>query len=318
MVFGGGGLVLVTGGAGFVGSVVVERLVGWGVGVRVLVHRAGVPRVGVGVEVVRGDLVRPHSLRGVCEGVSAVLHLASRIGGSVGELEAVNVEGTRALLGEAARAGVGRVVQLGTAAVYGDGVHRGVVEGELVECPGSVTSVTRLAGERLVLAAGGTVVRPHLVFGRGDRWVVPGLVELLGSLPVWVEGGRARLSLVSVDVLAGVLAELAVGEGRVGGGVLHAGHPEPVSVRVLVETVAGALGLGLPVGEVDLAGALELVGGAQGGVLARRVRLVGVDRWYDSGRLWSRVGVSPGPGFVEAFAACAPWYRSVLSGGNPA
>ncbi len=152
----------------------------------------------------------------------------------------------------------------------------------------------------------------------GDRWVVPGLVELLGCLPVWVEGGRARLSLVSVDELAGVLAELAVGEGRVGGGVLHAGHPEPVSVRVLVETVAGALGLGLPVGEVDLAGALELVGGAQGGVLARRVRLLGVDRWYDSGRLWSRVGVSPGPGFVEAFAACAPWYRSVLSGGNPA
>nr|WP_237291730.1 NAD-dependent epimerase/dehydratase family protein [Streptomyces sp. Sge12] len=96
---------------------------GWGVGVRVLVHRAGVSRVGV--EVVRGDLVRPGSLRGVCEGVSSVLHLASRIGGSVGELEAVNVEGTRALLGEAARAGVERVVQLGTAGVYGDGVHRG-------------------------------------------------------------------------------------------------------------------------------------------------------------------------------------------------
>ncbi|MFI8345191.1 NAD-dependent epimerase/dehydratase family protein [Streptomyces sp. NPDC085639] len=304
-----------TGGAGFVGSVVVERLVGWGVGVRVLVHRVGVSRVGV--EVVRGDLGRPGSLRGVCEGVSSVLHLASRIGGSVGELEAVNVEGTRALLGEARRAGVGRVVQLGTAAVYGDGVHRGVVEGELVERPGSVTSVTRLAGERLVLAAGGTVVRPHLVFGRGDRWVVPGLVGLLGQVPWWVEGGRARLSLVSVDALAGVLAELAVG-GGVGGGVLHAGHPEPVSVRVLVETVAGALGLGLPVGEVDLAGALEWVGGAQGGVLARRVRLVGVDRWYDSGRLWSQVRVGPGPGFVEAFAACAPWYRSVLAGGAPA
>ncbi|MFI1652518.1 NAD-dependent epimerase/dehydratase family protein [Streptomyces avidinii] len=304
---GSGAGVLVTGAAGFVGSAVVECLVGRGVGVRALVHRAGVR---VGVEEVWGDLAVAGSLRGVCEGVGTVLHLASRITGSQEELRVVNVEGTRALLAEARRAGVGRVVQLGTAAVYGAGVRRGVVEGELVERPGSVTSVTRLEGERLVLAAGGTVLRPHLVFGRGDRWVVPGLVELLGRLPYWVEGGRARVSLVSVDALAGALAELAVRR-EVMGGVLHAGHPEPVSVRELVEAVAGGLGLPLPVGEVDLAGALELLGGGGGidPVLARRVGLLAVDHWYDSGRLWAGLEASPGPRFAEAFGACASWYR---------
>ncbi|MFI7354035.1 NAD-dependent epimerase/dehydratase family protein [Streptomyces avidinii] len=304
-------MVLVTGAAGFVGSVVVGRLVERGVRVRVLVHRVGMPvGVGVGVEEVWGDLAGASSLRGLCEGVGTVLHLASRIGGSPGELRAVNVEGTRALLVEARRAGVVRFVQLGTAAVYGDGPFRGVGEGELVERPGSVTSGTRLAGERLVLAAGGTVVRPHLVFGRGDRWVVPALVGLLGRLPFWVEGGRARASMISVDALAGVLAELAV-RGEVWGGVLHAGHPEPVSGRELVETVAGGLGLALPVGEVDLAGALDLLGGVGGvdPVWARRVRLLAVDHWFDSGRLWSGLAVSPGPGFAEAFGACASWYR---------
>ncbi|MFD3807576.1 NAD-dependent epimerase/dehydratase family protein [Streptomyces sp. NPDC058619] len=315
-VVGVGGRVLVVGAAGFVGSAVVRRLVGLGVGVRLLVHRVGVP-VGLagveGVEVVWGDLGVVGSLRGVCEGVGTVLHLASRVGGGWEECRVVNVEGTRALLGEARRAGVGRVVQLGTAAVYRDGVHRGAVEGELEEGPVSAASVTRWEGERLVLGAGGTVLRPHLVFGRGDRWVVPSLVGLLGRLPFWVDGGRARMSMVSVDVLADVLVELAVGRG-VSGGVFHVGHPEPVSARELVGTVVGELGLVLPSGEVDVEGALAWLGGPGGpdAGVRRLVSLFAVDHWYDSGRLWGSVGVSPGPRFSQAFGRYADWYRGQL------
>ncbi|WP_327411533.1 NAD-dependent epimerase/dehydratase family protein [Streptomyces sp. NBC_01233] len=302
-------VVLVTGATGFVGSAVVERLVQEGVPVRVLAHRADVPS-GVGVEGVRGDLVRSGSLRGLCDGVATVLHLAARIGGTEQECRAVNAEGTRALLAEAERAGVRRIVQLGTAAVYRDGAHRGAVEGELAEEPESVTSVTRLVGERMVLAAGGAVVRPHLVYGRGDRWVVPSLVRLLARLPYWVDGGRARMSVVSVDALAGAIAELAVREEGVRG-VLHAGHPEPVTARELVGTVARELGLPLPRGEVDLSGALELLGGPEGPdpVVRRQVSLFAVDHWYDSGRLWGQLAASPGARFSQAFGQYAGWYR---------
>ncbi|WP_405533688.1 NAD-dependent epimerase/dehydratase family protein [Streptomyces avidinii] len=62
---GSGAGVLVTGAAGFVGSAVVECLVGRGVGVRALVHRAGVR---VGVEEVWGDLAVAGSLRGCVRG----------------------------------------------------------------------------------------------------------------------------------------------------------------------------------------------------------------------------------------------------------
>ncbi|MEU7727542.1 NAD-dependent epimerase/dehydratase family protein [Streptomyces sp. NPDC040724] len=304
-----GSVVLVTGASGFVGSAVVERLVQHGVHVRVLVHRGDVPS-GVGVEGVRGDLASSGSVRGLCDGVGAVLHLAARIGGTEEECRAVNVEGTRVLLAEAERAGVRRIVQLGTAAVYRDGAHRGAVEGELAEEPGSVTSATRLVGERMVLAAGGAVVRPHLVYGRGDRWVVPSLVRLLARLPYWVDGGRARMSMVSVDALAGAIAELAVRE-EGARGVLHAGHPEPVTARELVGTVARELGLPLPRGEVDLAGALELLGGPEGPdpVVRRQVSLFAVDHWYDSGRLWGQLAASPGARFSRAFGRYAGWYR---------
>ncbi|WP_327266621.1 NAD(P)-dependent oxidoreductase [Streptomyces sp. NBC_01232] len=308
-------IVLVTGAAGFAGSPVVERLLAAGVPVRALVHEASAPP---GADTVRGDLARAASLRGLCEDVTTVLHLASRIGGTLRECRAVNVDGTRALLAEARRAGVRRIVQLGTAAVYGDGAHRGAAEGELPEQPASVTSVTRLAGERLVLAAGGTVLRPHLVYGRGDRWVVPSLLQLLAGLPHWVDGGRARMSLTSVDALAGALAELAVREEDAPAGVLHAGHPEPVTARELVETVTRELALPLPAGDVDIPRALELLGGTGGTdpALRRRLRLLAVDHWYDSGRLWAGLKASPGPPFPEAFARCAPWYRG--GGGAPA
>ncbi|OII63272.1 hypothetical protein BJP40_25055 [Streptomyces sp. CC53] len=303
--------ILVTGGTGFVGAHVVDRL-GTDVDVRILTHRRELPARWSGrtVRAVRGDLADPGSLRGVCEGVDTVLHLAARIGGDEESCRAVNTEGTRALLAEAARAGVDRIVQLGTAAVYRDVPHRGEAEGCLAEEPVSPTSVTRLAGERLVLAAGGTVLRPHLVYGAGDTWVVPALVRMLTAVPHWVDGGRARISLVSADALAGALAHLAVGapSRRLPGGVLHASHPEPVTSRELLTAVCRALDLPEPVGEVTRQEAEERLAAAGIPQGRRMVSLLATDHWYDSSRLWSMVPAGPGPAFRDAFPAYADWY----------
>ncbi|MCX5212259.1 NAD(P)-dependent oxidoreductase [Kitasatospora sp. NBC_00240] len=282
----------------------------------------------------RGDLTDRASLRGLCDGVDTLVHLAVRVGEDEEEAHAVNVEGTRNLLAEAGRAGVRRIVQLGTAAVYRDGAHRGAAEGELATGPVSVTSRTRLAGEQLVLAAGGTVLRPHLIYGAGDTWFVPALAQLIRGLPHWVDGGRARLSLVAVDDLARVLAALAVRPGPdlaagpasspaegpaegPAGRVLHAGHPVPVTTRELVTTVATALELPLPEGDISMARALELLGGATP-VRERRLSLLAVDHWYDSSRLWAPAGCDPGPGFAARFADHAPWYRAALGVGSGA
>jgi nucleoside-diphosphate-sugar epimerase len=321
--------ILVTGGTGFIGSRVVPLLRAAsaapdGPAVRLLRRRrpdseAG-GETGGETEIFPGDLADPTSLHGACDGVTTVLHLASRIGGDVEECRAVNEDGTRALLAEAARAGVRRIVQLGTAAVYGDGPHRGEAEGRTPERPVSPTSVTRLAGERLVLAAGGTVVRPYLVYGEGDTWVVPALVQLLRRVPHWVDGAGARLSLISAPVLAAALAELALAPRAVtadaaagaAGRVLHAAHPEPVRLRDLVSTVCRELDLPLPAGEITLDEARRRLD-AHGPGAARPLALVTVDRWYDSGALWSQLATSPGPPFADAFAACAPWYRRALA-----
>ncbi|WP_256363324.1 NAD(P)-dependent oxidoreductase [Streptomyces sp. TRM70350] len=313
--------ILVTGGTGFIGSHVVPLLrtasaAPHGPALRLLTHhRPGPDATGGGLQTVHGDLADPASLRGVCDGVTTVLHLAARIGGTPEECRTVNEEGTRALLAEAARAGVRRIVQLGTAAVYGDGPHRGEREGRIAERPVSPTSETRLAGERLVLAAGGTVVRPYLVYGEGDTWVVPGLVQLLRRVPHWVDGAGARLSLISAPVLARALTELALAPhdpAPPAGRMLHAAHPEPVTLRELVTTICQALDLPLPSGEITLDEALHRLD-TYGPGARRPLALVTVDRWYDSRALWSLLSTGPGAPFAEAFEECAPWYRRALA-----
>ncbi|WP_079275119.1 NAD-dependent epimerase/dehydratase family protein [Streptomyces phaeoluteigriseus] len=317
---GGTPTVLVTGATGFIGHRAVHRLLAHEgrPRLRLLVHDRDVPECcAAATAVVRGSLTDPASLRGVCRGVGTVLHLASLITQDPATAHAVNTAGTEALLAEAHRSGVRRFVRLGTAAVYGPGPHRG--EPAPSGRPLSVTSASRLAGDRSVLAAGGTVLRPYLVYGAGDVWFVPALVQMITRLPRWIEGGRARLSLISVDDLARVTAALVTRPAPLPAStVLHAAHPRPVVVRDLVTALCRQLGLPLPRGDVSRADLEAHLGGPADADLVRRFAQFGTDHWFDSSELWSLAGLEPGPGFAEQFAACAPWYREHLRDPLPA
>ncbi|WP_431953134.1 NAD-dependent epimerase/dehydratase family protein [Actinacidiphila sp. bgisy167] len=307
--------VLLTGGTGFIGSHVLAGLLaaadrGARLRVRLLAHTAA-PPAHPAIEPWTGDLADPATLRGVCAGVSRVLHLGSLITGDEDRLQAVNAVGTSALLGEARAAGSRSFVRLSTTAVYGPGPHRGVTEETAVPGPKSAVSCSRLAGDAQVLAASGTVVRPHLVYGRGDTWVVPAAVTALRLLPGLPDDGRARVSLVSADDLAKALVALALDEAEPPAGVLHAAHPEPVSVRAMLSRVAGELSLPLP--EQALTADEALPGLPVGDERALRlIRFLTTDAWFDSRLLWRTTGVHPGAGFLAGFPAHAPWYRESL------
>ncbi|MEU1519641.1 NAD(P)-dependent oxidoreductase [Streptomyces sp. NPDC005811] len=316
--------ILITGATGFIGARVTGLLASGTAGgprparpaLRLLVHRSrpGLPGADP-VEVRRGSLSDPASLHGLCDGVDTVLHLASRIGGSLEQCRAVNDTGTAALLAEAERSGtVQRLIQLGTTAVYRDGAHRGAAEEELPLGPSSPTSITRLAGEERVLAAGGLVLRPHLVYGRDDLWVVPALARFMTELPHWVDGGRARMSVIGVRDLARVITALALRPSLPRGEVLTAARSEPVTGKELFTAAARAVGLPLPAGEVSYAQALAWPGTEQDPGWQRRLSLLTVDHWYDSSRLWRLLDTEPGTSFADDFAADADWYRSRLAG----
>src|SRR5262249_36077710 len=115
------GPVLVTGGAGFIGSHLVERLVRDGLRVRVLDSfdtgkRENLAPLGSQIELIEGDLRDPAVCRRACEGIEVVLHEAAlpSVPRSVEEPQRsfeINVLGTNVLLLAARDAGVRRVVQ---------------------------------------------------------------------------------------------------------------------------------------------------------------------------------------------------------------
>ncbi len=281
----------------------------------------------------RADLADPASLRGLCEGADVLLHLASDIGRDAEHCELVNVRGTAALVDEAVRAGVGRIVHLSTAAVYGAGPHSGLDVDEIPPAPVSAASRTRLAAEQPVLAAGGTVLRPGLVLGAGDRWVVPALAELLGRVPARWDGGRGLLSVVAVEDLARLFVRLALAPydtsetsgtpeasvtsnlSGIPRGIHHASHPTPVSNGDLMDTLlAHDVFPDAPAALPDLSWAdcLQRLEATPGRVSERQFALLARDHWYRSEEVWTAAACDPGPGPLARLADSADWYRAHL------
>ncbi|PZS17298.1 MAG: hypothetical protein DLM60_13955 [Pseudonocardiales bacterium] len=302
--------VLLIGPTGFIGSAVVRALAG-----RPDIELSVLVRGPVRIPDTRqllGDLTRPDSLIGSCQGIDTLVHAASYVGPDLEQCTAVNDRGTTALLREAARAEVRRVIYISTAAVYGQGPHRNVEPEHLVPAPLSPASRTRLAAEDTVRAAGGVVLRPHLIYGVGDRWFVPELVKLLRLLRGLQDTEQVKLSTIAVDDLAGVLAGLVTrADALPPGTILHANHPTPTVLRTMIDTL---------VRNIDLPWTNRHTSGEQAHkeiraneASERHLARICTDHWYTSKRIWRLADHDPGPGFAETFPRYAPWYRTELS-----
>jgi UDP-glucose 4-epimerase len=125
---------LITGGAGFIGSHLVEELVRYQQEVRVLDNfssgrREHLEPLQGRVEIVKGDVRDPAAVRRAMRGVRYVFHQAAmasvpRSVQDPTETSEVNVQGTLNVLLGARDAGVQRVVNASCASVYGDSPHR--------------------------------------------------------------------------------------------------------------------------------------------------------------------------------------------------
>lgn len=121
--------ILVTGGAGFIGSHTVDALLAKGCQVRVLDNLssgklANLPESHSRLEFVQGDIRDIDTVERVCKGIDAVLHLAAQVSVQSSIEQPVlsgeiNIRGFLNVLDTARRAGIKRVVYASSAAVYG-------------------------------------------------------------------------------------------------------------------------------------------------------------------------------------------------------
>ena len=111
---------LVTGGSGYFGSLLVQRLQAAGHQVRILDLNDADDRP-ADVEIVLGDIRDAATVAAALDGVDVVFNNVAQVPLAKDHhlLRTVNVDGTRLLLDEAARAGVGKVVHTSSSAVFG-------------------------------------------------------------------------------------------------------------------------------------------------------------------------------------------------------
>jgi nucleoside-diphosphate-sugar epimerase len=221
-----GARILVTGGTGFVGGRLTERLViEHRANVRVLVRdwsrAVWVSRVAA--ELVQGEVTERESVDRAVEGCRVVFHCASG-GHSAAEYMRTNLEGTCTVLAAAHAAGVKRFVYLSSIAVHGPSPPADADETDAYRSFGRGYSDSKIAAEKAVFDLGRqlglavVVVRPTFVWGpRSALFTVRPLLALRSGAFRLVDEGIGDCHAVYIDNLvdlllaAGTAAE-AVGE----------------------------------------------------------------------------------------------------------
>ncbi|MFP4166912.1 MAG: NAD-dependent epimerase/dehydratase family protein [Opitutales bacterium] len=246
--------VLVTGGGGFVGHSIVERLLDRGYGVRAVGRSIQPDPAKPELETIRGDVADFDTLDAACADVDAVFHVAAKAGvwGDWHSYYRPNVLGTQNVVRACLKHGVGSLVYTSTPSVaFNRGPLRGVDEttpyghGRLSNYVG-----TKILAEREALAAAGDslrvlALRPHLVFGPGDPHLLPRVIRRYraGRLRIIGDGSnRVDVSYIDDVADAHINALDALLGGRGSGKAYFISQGEPVCLWDWLNGIFKALG----------------------------------------------------------------------------
>jgi len=204
--------VLVTGATGFIGSRLCKILTEQGYGIKALV----LPGENIDsisdkpIEIHFGDLKIPESIKGICDNVDIVYHLAARVvdWGSKKDFYSIILDGTRNILAEASGK-ASRLVFISSIAACGLGKHlKERTEEDEAFASGVPYNDAKLDAENLVRSYRGalgtwtTIVRPANVIGPGSVWVTEIIDRFRTVLSVpFIDGGKYSSSLIHVGNL---------------------------------------------------------------------------------------------------------------------
>jgi UDP-glucose 4-epimerase len=247
--------VLVTGGSGFIGSHVVDRLLAAGHAPTIFDVRPSAHHCRDEVRFVRGDLADLERLCEAMGGCDVVIHLAAAADvGAVRDApvdaEQCNARGTLNALEAARRCGVERFVYASTIWVYSDTPAACHEESLALHAPAHLYTATKLAGELYCRAYGelygveSTILRFGIPYGPRARpnAVIPAFVaKALAGEPLTVagDGSQSRRFVYVEDLAAGVVAALdPVAAGR----TYNLVGSEDVSIAEIARTVRATVG----------------------------------------------------------------------------
>jgi len=325
---------LVTGGGGFLGSGLVRRLTERGDEVRSLARGAYPELTALGAEAIQGDLRDADAVARACQGVEVVFHTAAKAAswGDPAEFHAINVQGTRNVIAGCRAAGVRTLVFTSSPSV----VHAPHdIEGADESIPYathftadyprtkalSEQEVRAASDERLVTVS----LRPHLIWGPGDRHLLPRLAERSRAGKLRQVGYRdAKTDTTYIDncVDAHLLAaEKLLAGAALGGKAYFISDGDPVGVWTMANRMLAAAGA--PPAKSPIPGWLAYAAGAGLEALhtvTRNEREPVMTRflaselahaqWFDIGAARRDLGYEPKVSIEAGLRRLAEWARS--------
>ena len=282
--------IAITGANGFVGRTVVALLLEDEApgDIRAIVRdpvRAAAELPRASLDVRRGDVIEPDSLRGAFDGIDAVIHTVAIPTERHGSFQRVNTEGTRAVVREAERAGVSKIVHLSA----------------IGASPASPYPFLRSKGEGQAAVEGSAlphvVLRPSILFGPGDDFFPRLRFSLAFPVVPLPGGGVARFQPLHVADLARAIRAAARGQMT---GTFELGGPAPVTYREMLEETMRAyrkrrLTVPMPVALMKPAAFLFERTMADPPVTVRQLDLLAVDNTPQPNAIDQVFGVRPRP-----------------------
>jgi len=246
--------VLVTGGSGFIGNHVVNKLLAHGVDVRILDMLAP-PEARGNVEFTKGSILDIDDVRPAMHRVDAVIHLAAvadvrDVFNDPHYAEQINVRGTANILESMRLLGLKRLIFGSTTWVYSDVAETVVDETTALLPPSHLYTATKIAGEHYcrsysqLYGIEPTILRFGIPYGPGARpgAVIPIFVNKAingDSLTLQGDGMQFRKFIYVEDLAEGIVAALkpvAINE------IYNLDGQQKVSIREIAETVKKILG----------------------------------------------------------------------------
>ncbi len=322
---------LVTGGGGFVGGALVRRLIADGWEVRSLARGMYPELLAIGVDARRGDLADAAAVHEAASGCDVVFHVAAKAGvwGPHDDYHRANVLGTENVLAACRALDVPRLVHTSTPSVVYDGRDQ---EGLDETAPYPTTFLcaypaTKAAAERAVLAANGdglttVALRPHLVWGPGDRHLVPRIIERGRAGQLRRVGSRTCLVDASYvdNVVDAHVAAATADPAQCGGNAYFIANDEPLPIADLVDRILAAGGLPpvtrtVPAPVAYAAGAVletayRVLGKSDEPRMTRFVaRQLSTAHWFDLSAAKRDLGWRPRVSTDEGMERLAAWLR---------
>jgi nucleoside-diphosphate-sugar epimerase len=222
-------MILVTGGTGFIGSHLLDKLSALGEPARCLLRRKARPRrLPAGIEAAYGDLTSGEGVEEAVRGADTVIHLAGVTKAlAARDYYAGNVRATETLLRAVAGRAV-RLVHVSTLAAIGPSRDGKPVDEDTPPRPLTHYGKSKLEAERVVraLAPDAVIVRPPVVYGPRDTDVFQMLRSISKGWMMEIGGGERWFSAIYAgDLVEGLLAATRGTPGR----AYFLAHPQPVS-----------------------------------------------------------------------------------------